>query len=56
MLKIKVYNAVLKEKGGWMCWHMPVVQLLGRQRQRNYEVEGNLGPHNKVLSHGGEHM
>lgn len=56
MLKITVYNAVLKENGGWICWHMPVVQLLGRQRQGNVEVEGNSGPHNKALSQGGTQM
>lgn len=56
MLKIAVYNAVLKENGGWICWHMPVVQLLGRQRQGNDEVEGNPGPHNKALSQGGTQM
>lgn len=53
MLKIKAYNAVLKEKRGWMCWQTPVIQLLGRQRQGNHEVEGNPGPHNMALSQGG---
>lgn len=52
MLKITVYKAVLKENGGWISWHMTVVQLLGRQRKGNDKVEGNPGPHNKALSRG----
>lgn len=50
MLKIKVYKAVLKEQRGWMCWHMPMIQALGKLRQGNYEVEGHPGPYSQILS------